>query len=148
MHIRTQIRNKLKEILNNLNTTQQNLFFDINNALSKNKLPCIVIQTGDEEINNKTIGYPALQERILNINIYAVVKTNEDTQDKLDIILNEVEYVLNSQINKKLNNLITSSNQTQLNFDLNGELDEDVGILQITYQFTYRCYENNTEVSI
>lgn len=148
MHIRKQIRDKIKELLIGLSITKDNIFFDLLSPINKNKLPALVLSTENETINNITVGYPALQERVLTLNIHGVIKTNYDLQDNLDEILSNVESILNLQINKKLDDLVTKVNQVEVNTDLNGELDESVGVIQIVYQITYRCYENNTSISI
>ena len=84
----------------------------------------------------------------MTLKIYGLVKSNILLQDQLDQILLEVEQVLNKKENKKILNTTYNTIQQEVNYNIDSELEEDVGVIEIIYNVYYRCYENNTEVTI
>ena len=146
MHIRKQIRDKIKTMVTGLSLTNTNVFYDATYNIDSSKLPCIVVQTKDERIEKTTFGRPSIQNRILNISIYGVFQVNEDYQDKLDEILLEIENRV--YLNSNLDGLVTRIEITQIETDVREETQKPTAIIEIGLVVEYRVKENDLENSL
>jgi hypothetical protein len=94
-HVRKSIRDAIAAALNNLTTTQTRVFVGRVYPLeSADDLPGLLVYTGDEDLEIKSLGVNRLIERQLEVTIEAVFQDLASLDDKGDTILAEVETAL------------------------------------------------------
>lgn len=149
-HIRTQIRNKVATNLNNLTFESRVLpiYYDNPIAIQPKNIPCLSINTQGEDIEDATIGYPAVQNKKLQLNISIIQKSTENMQDDLDDILVLVEKAMSdTKAKKTLDGLVKNIKYKSSNNDTDFEQEKPLGIFTLTYEVWYMNVESNPEVS-
>jgi len=143
-HARKIIRDELKTILTGLTTTGTNIFFDTIYNIKNDQVPALLIFTKNETVENKTIGQPRIEDRILYIDIIGLVKTTIDYQDTCDQIALEVENAINSSLN--LNGKAKYIILNDIDTEYNDDLEKPLGSIKLGYSVMYRVNTNNLEV--
>lgn len=134
MHVRQQIREAAAALLTGLATTGARVFQSRLRPLRDADLPCLLINTDDEEIETQGISANALQERTLTLSIRAVAKQSDALDAELDTLLAEIETALgNSTLGGKAESILLAS----IRIEMNDEIEKPVGIATAQYRVTY-----------
>ncbi len=143
MDTRTQIRNKVIEIINTIPTLNNKVYYDFLYAIRDNKLPCAVVVTGGETYENISIGRPFIIEKTLTLAINVITQVKNDYQSELDNLKNLIE--------KKLNETNTLEDLVQTCYiqNITQEIDDDEGVAiaynTINLEIIYRVMSNNID---
>ena len=133
-HVRRQIREAAATALTGLATTGARVFQSRLRPLRDADLPCLLVNTDDEEIDTLTIGSHPTQERQLALKVRAVAKDASDLDDTLDQMLFEIETTLEGTT---LGGIAKGIVLTGIAIEMNDEMDKPVGVATATYQITY-----------
>lgn len=142
-HVRTQIRNKLVEILTGLDTTQNNVFVDYVYNINEKFLPCISIVTGRDNYERVTLGKPAILDVETDFSIYGAIKTSNYYQDLADQIILEVTKAINTDITLK--EMVQGVFINSVNVKNEGEFDEPIAFIEIFLTIKYKIREDDPE---
>lgn len=144
MDTRTQIRKRLKDILNNIPQFTGKVFYDYMYTISENKLPFLTVTTGQETYENISLGRPFVIQKTLQaiISIVSAVKTNY--QDELDTYKNLVEKAINTD--NTLNGLVQSCVIESITQETDDDRDIALSFQTINLSIVYRIYSNNIDV--
>lgn len=133
-HVRQQIREAAATALSGLVTTGARVFQSRLRPLRDADLPCLLVNTDDEEIDTLGMGVHPTQERQLSLKVRCVAKDSSDLDDTLDTMLAEIEVALDGQtFGGKAKGIVL----TGISIEMNDELEKPVGIATATYQVTY-----------
>lgn len=133
-HVRQQIREAAATVLTGLSTSGAHVFQSRLRPLRDADMPCLLVNTDDEEIETLGIGQHPTQERQLVLKVRAVAKDSSDLDDTLDTMLAEVETALDGQtFSGKAKSIVL----TGINIEMNDELEKPVGVATASYQVTY-----------
>ncbi len=146
IHLRTQLINKLVEILQDKTLAEARVFSNRLRNMLESEMPAILIYTNNEDANRDGTGRPAKQRRELNINLDIYANTIEDDAEAdldntLNTIASQVEQIL--AVNHTLEGLSNDIKYTGMEINLNSEGEKPFGILRMNYTISYRVYENN-----
>ena len=143
MDTRTQIRERLEDILNNIPQFAGKVFYDYMYTISENKLPFLTVTTGQETYENISLGRPFVIQKTLQaiISIVGAVKTNY--QDELDTYKNLVEKAIN--IDNTLNGLVQSCVIESITQETDDDRDVALSFQTINLSIVYRVYSNNID---
>lgn len=140
-HKRQQIRERVATTLTGLTTTGSNVFQSRVYPIENTKLPCLLIYTREETSEPLTTNPPRAIEKILSLVIEAYVKANANYDDTIDTITEEVEEALYGD--RLINNLALDSFLVNTDISYNGEGDNPLGIVVMTFQITYHHTEGS-----
>ena len=140
-HKRQQIRERVATTLTGLSTTGSNVFQSRVYPIENTKLPCLLIYTREETSEPLTTNPPREIEKILSLVIEAYVKANANYDDTIDTITEEVEEALYGD--RLINNLALDSFLVNTDISYNGEGDNPLGIVVMTFQITYHHTEGS-----
>ena len=133
-HVRRQIREAAATALTGLATTGARVFQSRLRPLRDADLPCLLVNTDDEEIDTLTIGSHPTQERQLALKVRAVAKDASDLDDTLDGIAEQVEPVLNgATLSGKAKKCLLAS----IRVEMDETLEKPVGTITLEYRVTY-----------
>ena len=93
-HVRKQLREAMATVVTGLTTTGARVFQSRFYPLQTNELPCLIITTDGDQVENLSIHRPVAQKRETNIRIDAYARANADLDDTLDLICKEVEIAI------------------------------------------------------
>jgi hypothetical protein len=140
-HKRQLIRERVATTLTGLSTTGSNVFQSRVYPIENTKLPCLLIYTREETSEPLTTNPPRAIEKILSLVIEAYVKANANYDDTIDTITEEVEEALYGD--RLINNLALDSFLVNTDISYNGEGDNPLGIVVMTFQITYHHTEGS-----
>jgi len=140
-HKRQQIRERVATTLTGLSTTGSNVFQSRVYPIENTKLPCLLIYTREETSEPLTTSPPRAIEKILSLVVEAYVKANANYDDTIDTITEEVEEALYGD--RLINNLALDSFLVNTDISYNGEGDNPLGIVVMTFQITYHHTEGS-----
>jgi|TARA_S200002703_G_scaffold126860_1_gene113451 hypothetical protein len=140
-HKRQQIRERVATTLTGLTTTGSNVFQSRVYPIENTKLPCLLIYTREETSEPLTTNPPRAIEKILSLVVEAYVKANANYDDTIDTITEEVEEALYGD--RLINNLALDSFLVNTDISYNGEGDNPLGIVVMTFQITYHHTEGS-----
>lgn len=133
-HVRQQIREAASTLLTGLTTTAARVYQSRIYTLRDTDLPCLLINTDDEQDVTLGLNEYAAQERSLQLSIRCVSKQVADLDDKLDTMLAEVETALGNQtLGGKAKTLQLES----IAIEMSDELEKPVGIATAVFRITY-----------
>ena len=133
-HVRQQIREAAAAALTGLASAGNRVFQSRLRPLRDADLPCLLVNTDDEEVDTLGMGVHPAQERQLALKVRCVAKDASDLDDTLDSLLAEVETALDGQtFGGKAKGIVL----TGISIEMNDELEKPVGIATATYQVTY-----------
>ena len=93
-HVRQQLREAVATLVTSLTTTGANVFQSRVYPLQTTDLPCLVITTDGDQVENLTIHSPAEQQRETRVRIEAYARATTALDDTLDLICKEVEIAI------------------------------------------------------
>jgi hypothetical protein len=125
-HVRTQIRDDIATRLTGLATTGNRVHQSRIPPRGDADLPCLLITTNDEEIEQSLIG--GLFQRHLELVVIGVAKANSAIDDTLDAIALDVETTMAGDRRASLMRIET---------DFDDELDRPVGRIALHYRVFY-----------
>lgn len=133
-HVRQQIREAAATVLTGLATSGARVFQSRLRPLKDTDLPCLLINTDDEEIEAQGITATPMQERSLVLSVRAIAKQTATLDDVLDTMLAEIETALAGQtFGNRAKGLLLES----IAIEMNDELEKPVGIATAHYRVTY-----------
>ena len=140
-HKRQLIRERVATTLTGLSTTGSNVFQSRVYPIENTKLPCLLIYTREETSEPLTTNPPRAIEKILSLVVEAYVKANANYDDTIDTITEEVEEALYGD--RLINDLALDSFLVNTDISYNGEGDNPLGIVVMTFQITYHHTEGS-----
>ena len=93
-HVRQQLREAVATLVTSLTTTGTNVFQSRVYPLQTSELPCLVITTDGDQVDNITMNNPAQQQRETLVRIAAYARATTTLDDTLDLICKEVEIAI------------------------------------------------------
>jgi hypothetical protein len=93
-HVRKQLREAVATLVTNLTTTGANVFQSRSYVLQENELPCLVVTTDGDRVDNITMNHPAQQQRETQVRIDAYARATTNLDDTIDLICKEVEIAI------------------------------------------------------
>jgi len=145
-HVRQQIRERIATTITGLTTTGSNVYQSRVYPLDSVSLPALLVYTLSEGSEVDTMGTSLGLNRTLSVAIEGYVKVNTDFDDVVDDICKEVEAALGAD--RSLNNLAKSQNITSTEIQFNGEGDQPVGVVTMTYTVVYRTTTTAPDIAI
>ncbi len=142
-HLRQQIRERVATTLTGLTTTGSNVFQSRVYPLENTKLPCLLIYTREESSEPLDMGPPRTIEKRLSLVVEGYVKANSNYDDTIDTITKEVETALYGD--RLINNLAKDSFLVSTDISFNGEGDNPLGIVVMTFEIPYHHTEGSLE---
>ena len=142
-HYRQQIRERVATTLTGLTTTGSNVFQSRVYPIENTKLPCLLIYTREESSEPLVINPPRSIEKVLQLVVEAYVKANTNYDDTIDTICKEVEEALYAD--RLINNLAKDSFLISTEINYNGDGDNPLGIVVMTFEIAYHHTEGTLE---
>ena len=140
-HKRQSIRERVASTLTGLSTTGSNVFQSRVYPIENTKLPCLLIYTREETSEPLVMNPPRTIEKVLSLVVEGYVKANTNFDDTIDTICEEVEEALFTD--RLINDLALDSFLTNTDITYNGEGDNPLGIVVMTFQITYHHTEGS-----
>ena len=140
-HKRQAIRERVASTLTGLTTTGSNVFQSRVYPIENTRLPCLLIYTREETSEPLTTNPPRAIEKILSLVVEGYVKANTNFDDTIDTICEEVEEALFTD--RLINDLALDSFLVNTDISYNGEGDNPLGIVVMTFQITYHHTEGS-----
>lgn len=149
-HLRTQIRNQLKEIFLDLVLVDGRIFFDKITSITSDQLPCLIVNTRDENLEEAELGNnPNLQRTLQCFMIILVSDSSHgddsNYQDTIDEILLDLEKKVYQ--NKKLNGLITSMKIKGTFINPEMEFLDEMATMNVTCEIKYRTRQSSPDIA-
>ena len=135
-HLRSQIRSSVATRLSGLQTTGNKVWQSRMHPRDDASLPCLLITTNGEEIEQSIIG--GFYSRQLDLLVIGLAKSTASIDAVLDQIALEVETAMAGEFRASLQRIET---------DFEDELDKPVGRIVLTYQFVYQTRAGSPGVS-
>ena len=145
-HVRKQIREAVKTKVTGLTTTGSNVFETRIYNLKPSNLPALLVSTPDETSFVGTFPTPRPLERIVEINLDAFAKGTANLEDTLDLISEEVETALMTDIT--LGGLTKDLFLKSTKSDLSGEGKQPIGIVKMVFECRYMTTETTPGTAI
>ncbi len=146
-HVRQQIRERVGgTTVSGLSTTGTKVYQSRVYDLNSTNLPCLLVYTQSEESEPDIMGTTRHINRILTLNIEAVVKAVSNFDDTLDTICSEVEVAMGND--NTINNLAKSSFLSSTEIEFNGEGDQPVATATLSYSIQYITAENAPDTAL
>ena len=142
-HLRQQIRERVATTLTGLTTTGSNVFQSRVYPIENTKLPCLLIYTREESSEPLDMSPPRTIEKRLSLVIEGYVKANSNYDDTIDTITKEVEVAIYGD--RLINNLAKDSLLVSTDISFNGEGDNPLGIVVMTFEIPYHHTEGSLE---
>ncbi len=142
-HLRQQIRERVATTLTGLTTTGSNVFQSRVYPIENTKLPCLLIYTREESSEPLDMGPPRTIEKRLSLVVEGYVKANSNYDDTIDTITKEVEVAIYGD--RLINNLAKDSFLISTDISFNGEGDNPLGIVVMTFEIPYHHTEGTLE---
>ena len=140
-HKRQSIRERVASTLTGLTTTGSNVFQSRVYPIENTKLPCLLIYTREETSEPLVMNPPRTIEKVLSLVVEGYVKANTNFDDTIDTICEEVEEALFTD--RLINDLALDSFLINTDISYNGEGDNPLGIVVMTFQITYHHTEGS-----
>jgi len=140
-HKRQSIRERVASTLTGLTTTGSNVFQSRVYPIENTKLPCLLIYTREETSEPLVMNPPRTIEKVLSLVVEGYVKANTNFDDTIDTICEEVEEALFTD--RLINDLALDSFLVNTDISYNGEGDNPLGIVVMTFQITYHHTEGS-----
>jgi hypothetical protein len=144
-HVRQQIREQVGTTLTGLTTTGSNVFQSRVYPLAASNLPGLLIYTLVETSDLDAMGSSQDLMRNLSLAIEGYAKASANLDDTLDTIAKEVETALAADT--KLNGLAKNCHLSGTEIQLNGDGDQPIGVVAMTFSVTYRTAHNTPDVA-
>ena len=142
-HLRQQIRERVATTLTGLTTTGSNVFQSRVYPIENTKLPCLLIYTREESSEPLDMSPPRTIEKRLSLVVEGYVKANSNYDVTIDTITKEVEVAMYGD--RLINNLAKDSFLVSTDISFNGEGDNPLGIVVMTFEIPYHHTEGTLE---
>ena len=133
-HVRRQIREAAATALAGLATTGSRVFQSRVYPLRDADLPCLLISTDDEQVDQNNAVSGGEMTRELTLTVRGVAKANADLDDTLDGIAEQVEPVLNVST---LGGNVKTCRLVGIKVEMDEALEKPVGIITLEYRTLY-----------
>ena len=140
-HLRKLIRDNVVTTLTGLTTTGSNVFKSKSYPLTSGQLPSLGIFTKSAESDYPTVGSPRSIQHTLNMSVEIYVKGSTGYDDTLDLISEQVEAALYTDLKRGTYALDTQVTGFDSSFSVEGEQPIAVGTLSIMIR--YRSIEGS-----
>lgn len=138
-HVRKQLRDQVAVLVSTLTTYAVNVYKNRRYPVSESELPCLIVQTGDEEIEILTADYPAQQLRREQLIISVIASDNTGLDDMLDEICKDIEIALAGNVSLAGNFKLDSTSGIEQN--IIGE--KPVGVVEMRFTAEIYTLENS-----
>ena len=142
-HLRQQIRERVATTLTGLTTTGSNVFQSRVYPIENTKLPCLLIYTREESSEPLDMSPPRTIEKRLSLVVEGYVQANSNYDDTIDTITKEVEVDMYGDM--LINNLAKDSFLVSTDISFNGEGDNPLAIVVMTFEIPYHHTEGTLE---
>jgi hypothetical protein len=140
-HVRQQIREQFATTVTGLSTTGSNVFQSRVYNLESTNLPGLIVYTKEEASQPIVIGSSRTLERILSLNVEAYVKGISNSDDTIDTIAKEIETAIAADTT--LNSLAKDCFLESTEINYNGEGEQPIAVMTMTYQVMYVTAEDS-----
>jgi len=137
-HVRKQLRDQVAVLVTGLVTYAVNVYKNRKYPVDSSELPCLIVQTGDEEIELLTMDYPAQQLRREQLIITVIAETTTGLDDMLDEICKDIEVVLAGSVTVAKNFKLESTSGIEPNV----VGDKPVGVVDMRFVGEVYTLEN------
>lgn len=137
-HVRKQLRDQVAVLVTGLVTYAVNVYKNRRYPVDSSELPCLIVQTGDEEIELLTIDYPAQQLRREQLIITVIAETTVGLDDMLDEICKDIEVALAGNVTVAKNFKLESTSGIEPNV----VGDKPVGVVDMRFVGEVYTLEN------
>lgn len=137
-HVRKQLRDQVAVLVTGLVTYAVNVYKNRRYPVDSSELPCLIVQTGDEEIELLTMDYPAQQLRREQLIITVIAETTVGLDDMLDEICKDIEVALAGNVTVAKNFKLESTSGIELNV----VGDKPVGVVDMRFVGEVYTLEN------
>lgn len=93
-HVRQQLREAVATVVTGLTTTGANVFQSRFYPLQVSELPCLIVTTDGDNVENMTVHNPVQQQRATRVRIDGYARGITSVDDTLDTISKEVEIAI------------------------------------------------------
>jgi hypothetical protein len=145
-HVRQQLRENVAVLLTGLFFTGSSVFQSRVYPVQEGELPCLLISTEEELVENLTMSFPRRQSRRITLSVKALAKTVIDLDDVLDGICKEVESVLST--NRNMSGLAKDTQLKSTVTGLSGEGERPVGVAQMRFEVVIHTREDAPDVAV
>ena len=143
-HIRHQLRDAVATAVTGLPTTGARVFQSRVYPLQITDVPCLVVTTDGDSIEQETVHHPYIQARQIQLRIEGYAVGVYDLDDILDGICKEVEVAVDNASLSMIDDIGFAG--TQLDTSVVGQ--QPVGKLTLIYRVTVRTMSNSPDVAI
>ncbi len=133
-HVRRQIREAAAAALTGLATTGSRVFQSRIHTLRDPDLPCLLINTDDEQVEAENAVQGGELTRELTLTVRGVAKDAATLDDTLDAIAEQVEPVMNGA---SLGGLVKRCTLERIAVEMDDALEKPVGVITLTYSTLY-----------
>jgi hypothetical protein len=137
-HVRKQLRDQVAVLVTGLTTYAVNVYKNRKYPVDESELPCLIVQTGDEEVEILTVDYPAQQLRREQLIISVIVVATSGIDDMLDEICKDIEIALAGNVSLAKNFKLDSTSGIEPN--IVGE--KPVGVVDMRFMAEIYTLEN------
>ena len=145
-HIRQQIRERVGTTLTGLTTTGSNVFQSRVFNLEESNLPAIIIYTKSEAGELLEMGSSRTLQRNLSLVVEAYVKAISNFDDTIDTIAKEVEAAMAADVTHNSLARDTFLESTEINY--NGEGDQPLAVMEMTFNISYLTTEADPDTAL
>lgn len=137
-HVRQQIREAAAAAVTGLTTSGSRVFQSRVHPLDASKLPCLLVNTDEEEVTGMRISAPDYLDRSLVLTVRAVATGSSNLDDTLDTMISEVEVALGNTL---LGGLVKRLGLESLAIEQD-TVEKPVGIATMRYRAQYMTAAN------
>jgi len=145
-HIRQQIRERVASTVTGLTTTGSNVYQSRVYPLESGNLPALLIYTKNEDTELLEMGSSRTLQRNLILNIEGYAKGTSNTDDVVDTIAKEVEIAMSTDTTH--NDLALDSYLESTEIEYNGEGDQPLAVIIMSFNIKYTTTENAPDVAL
>ena len=145
-HVRQQLRERAAATLTGLTTTGSRVYQSRIYPLGAANLPGLLIYTKSEASEPETIGSARTVLRNLSLVVDGYVKAVSNFDDLVDTISAEVETALGNDVT--LNSLAKNTYLESTDIEYDGEGDQPVAVVSLTYVVQYATIENAPQTAV
>lgn len=145
-HMRTQIRNAVRDALVGLPATADRVYVGRTRPLAANHLPTLLIYAREEATRREANGMPPDLHHELTLDIEARVAMADVPDDALDEIAAQVAPVM--WANRTLGGLVADVRCTGTQYAIEANGSQQLGGIRITYSVTYDTQEGAPRASV
>lgn len=143
-HVRQQLREAVATVVTGLTTTSTRVFQSRVYPLQTSELPCLVVTTDGDQVENLTVHNPVQQQRTTQLRIEAFAKATSNLDDTLDTICKEVEAAIANSSASTVKGLMY--NGAQIDIEVLG--DQPIGKATMLFSKDLYTVSNAPDVMI